>query len=122
MRRAAFLVLLLAAACNRGETAQPQQAPATGDVQRGKQLLGQYGCTVCHTIPGVDGAVGVLGPSLRGLASRPSISMGTVQNTPANLQQFIHNPASLNPQTSMPPIALPEGDAHDITAFLLTLR
>jgi cytochrome c2 len=82
----------------------------------------QYGCNVCHAIPGVEGAQGSLGPSLAGVASRPEISFGTVENTPANLAQFIQNPASLNPQSSMPPLALAGNDAQDITAYLMTLR
>jgi cytochrome c1 len=63
-----------------------------------------------------------MAPSLEGIASRPSISYGTVQNNPANLAQFIQNPASLNPQTAMPPVAMSTGEAQDITAFLMTLR
>ena len=65
---------------------------------------------------------GVLGPSLAGVASRPSISNGAVQNTPDNIRQFIQNPASLNPQSAMPPIAIPDADAQDLTAFLMTLK
>jgi cytochrome c1 len=45
-----------------------------------------------------------------------------VQNTPANLRQFIQNPGSLNPQSAMPSIGIPDNDAQDITAFLMTLR
>ena len=93
-----------------------------GDADRGRQLAGQYGCNVCHAIPGVEGPQGSLGPSLAGLASRPEISFGTVQNTPANLAKFIQEPASLNPQSSMPPVGLTAPDAQDITAYLLTLK
>lgn len=125
MKRAALIVLFLAA-CNRGETAQtqPQAATPAADphVARGKQLVTQYGCNVCHIIPNVAGPQGSLGPSLAGVASRPTISEGAVQNTPANLAQFVQNPASLNPQSSMPPIGLPDADASDIAAFLLTLK
>ncbi len=120
MKRVAILLLILTAACTREPVRQDPVANA--GAQRGKQLLTQYGCTACHAIPGVEGAVGSLGPSLQGLASRPTISSGTVQNTSANLAQFIQNPASLNPQSSMPPLALAGNDAEDITAFLMTLR
>lgn len=120
MKRLAFLVLFLAGACNRGETAQP--AIASGDPERGRQLAAQYGCTFCHLIPGVDGPQGSLGPSLLGVASRPTISFGTVRNTPANLVRFIQSPTSLNPNSSMPLIALAGGDAQDIAAYLMTLR
>ena len=124
MTRVALLVLLTTAlACNRGEAAKiGNTAPPLGDAERGPQLAAQYGCNVCHIIPGVGGPQGSLGPSLQGLASRPAISMGAVQNTPANLAQFIQNPASLNPQSSMPPMAIPESDAKDLAAFLLTLK
>lgn len=123
-----FLALLLttAVACNRGEAAKTgggASAPVpAGDTARGAQLAAQYGCNVCHIIPGVEGPQGSLGPSLAGLGSRPAISMGAVQNTPANLVQFIQNPASLNPQSSMPPIAIPDDEAKDLVAYLLTLK
>ena len=127
------LILMLFVACNRGEAAKrtaapeaPAPAPASppggGNAARGPQLAAQYGCHACHVIPGVPGAQGMLGPSLQGLASRPTISMGTVQNTPANLAQFIQDPATLNPQSSMPPSGASDDDARDLAAFLLTLK
>ena len=126
MNRVSFpLLLLLLAACNRGEPAQPPQTTqqsAIGNAERGRTLASQYGCNVCHVVPGVEGPQGSLGPSLAGVASRPAISFGAVQNTPANLTQFIQNPASLNPQSSMPPIGLATADARDIAAYLLTLK
>jgi cytochrome c len=118
------LVLLLLAACNRGEAAKTGRdvAPPAASASRGPALAAQYGCNVCHIIPGVDGPQGSLGPSLQGLASRPMISEGTVQNTPDNLVKFIQNPAALNPQSSMPPMAMPETDAQELAAFLRTLK
>jgi cytochrome c2 len=128
MKRTLFLLALLAVACNRGET--PQQtsslplpsASTTGNATHGKELIAQYGCNVCHTIPGTEGPQGVVGPSLAGIASRPTISAARVQNTPANLTQFIQNPSSVNPQSSMPPIGLAPGDAQDVAAYLQTLK
>ena len=120
MKRLLFL-LTLTLACNRAETPAPPSAPP-GDAARGKQLMTQYACNVCHIVPGIEGAQGRLGPALAGVASRPAISNGVVRNTPANLRQFIRNPASLNPQSSMPPIGMTEAEAQDITAFLWTLR
>jgi cytochrome c2 len=120
-----LLTLLLTLACNRPETPAAQQAPApapAGNSERGRQLIAQYACNVCHVVPGTQGPQGRLGPSLAGVASRPAISNGTVRNTPENLRQFITNPSSFNPQSSMPPIPLPDADAQDITAFLSTLR
>jgi len=120
MKRLLFVIALVVA-CNHAERPAPPSAPV-GDAGRGKQLIAQYACNVCHIVPGTEGPQGRLGPSLAGVASRPAISNGVVRNTPANLRQFLQNPASLNPQSSMPPIAMPDPDAQDITAFLLTLR
>jgi cytochrome c2 len=127
MKRTLFL-LMFAVACNRAETPAPAPAkPAAtrivaGDPVRGGQLVPQYACNACHVIPNTTGPQGSLAPSLAGVASRPMISNGMVQNTPENLRKFIQNPSSVNPQSSMPPIGLPDMDAQDITAFLMTLK
>lgn len=122
----ALLLLLFAVACNRDERSKSlgsaEPPPPAGNAERGKALSAQYGCNVCHVVPGVDGPQGSLGPSLAGIASRPAISFNTVRNTPENLAKFIQNPAALNPQSSMPPIGLTDVDAQDITAYLLTLK
>lgn len=124
MKKLAFALVLLALACNREkiETAQAREPQPLGNVERGKMLVGQYGCNVCHITPGVEGPQGSLGPSLAGVASRPTISNGTVQNTPANLIQFVQNPPSLNPSSGMPPSGLTPADAPDVVAYLLTLE
>ncbi len=127
MTRAAFLVLLtLAIACGNREprnAAPPpaQSAAAATDVEQGKAAIVQYGCNVCHVIPGIEGG-GALGPSLAGVASRPTISEAAVPNNPANLAQFVQNPASLNPQSSMPPIAVTDAESEAIAAYLMTLK
>lgn len=113
MKRVAVLLLLAAAACQKQETV---------DVERGRLLIGQYGCNVCHAIPGVTGPQGSIGPSLEGLASRPTISNGKVQNTPENLAKFVHSPASLNPSSNMPGLAMPPQDAEEIAKYLGTLK
>ena len=126
MKRIALALLLLSVACNRGETAKTQTtaapSPPIGNAARGQQLATQYGCNVCHLVPGVDGPRGSLGPSLQGVASRPMISQGTVKNTPPNLVLYLQNPASLNPQSTMPPLGVSADDAKDIAAFLMTLK
>ena len=125
MKRAAVLLLTFALACNDAEqpaTSQAAAASPAGNAERGKLLAAQYGCNVCHIVPGVEGPRGSLGPSLEGIASRPAISNGAVKNTPENLAQYIQNPASLNPQSTMPPLGLPAGDANDIAAYLMTLK
>jgi cytochrome c2 len=115
MKRLAIVLLLAAAACQKS-------AEQKLDVERGRQLIGQYGCNVCHSIPGVSGPQGSIGPTLEGLASRPTISNGTVQNTPENLAKFVQSPASLNPSTNMPGLDMPPQDAQEIANYLRTLK
>ena len=43
---------------------------AGGDGQRGRALIHNYGCGVCHTIEGVRGAYGTLAPPLHRYAAR----------------------------------------------------
>jgi mono/diheme cytochrome c family protein len=125
MKRLAFLVLsaALAGACNRAEAPRQTAAPAPPDakIAAGRAAITQYGCNVCHVIPGIEGG-GALGPSLEGIASRPTISNGVVQNTPAHLAQYVQDPGSLNPQASMPPIGVTDAESDAIAAYLMTLK
>jgi len=123
-----ILAIALLVACRRAETPQttsssvPPPPASAGNVANGKQVAAQFGCGVCHVIPGIEGAEGALGPTLAGVASRPAISDGVVKNTPANLTQYILSPASVNPQSRMPRMGVSPAEAQDITAFLMTLK
>ena len=122
-----LLFVALAAACGGGEKPAAPIAPVrvaapTGNAERGKELVAQYGCNVCHTIPEIAGPRGSLGPSLAGVGSRPTITSAHVPNTPVTVAKFIVNPASVNPASSMPAMMVPDGDAQDIAAYLYTLK
>lgn len=65
--------------------------------RRGPALIRRYGCAGCHTIPGVSGATGLVGPPLRNVARRVYIG-GVITNTPDNLMQWIVNPQALDPK------------------------
>lgn len=89
----------------------------------GAQIIAQKPCTGCHTIPGVPGANGVVGPTLAGVADRPKIAGGAVANTgPDDLSKWIANPAALKPGTAMPKVPLTEDELTKIVAFLETLK
>lgn len=114
MSRRLLLLLPFLLACHR--------EPQSDSGERGRQLVTQYGCNVCHVVPGVAGTQGVIGPSLAGFASRPAFSHGTIPNTPENVARFIVAPASLNPASAMPPLNVPPADAQALAAYLATLR
>jgi cytochrome c len=93
--------------------------PPTAD----QQLIAQKGCGACHTIPGVPGANGVIGPNLAGVASRTSIAGGGVPNNgPDDLKRWILDPPAVKPGTSMPKLGLTDEEATRIVNYLETLK
>jgi cytochrome c oxidase subunit 2 len=106
-----------------GAPGPPPAAGGAGLVDQGRALIAQKGCGGCHTIPGVQGANGVIGPNLAGIASRNPVAGGAVPNTgPDDLKKWIMNPQALKPGTAMPNLGLSDADATSIVAYLETLR
>jgi cytochrome c1 len=112
--------VLLAAACNRVSQGPVLQVP-NGDPQAGATLIRQWGCGSCHTIPGVDGAQGLVGPPLAEFGSRAYIA-GQLSNNPDNLIRWIMDPQGVEPGTAMPNMNVSEGAARHMAAYLYTLR
>lgn len=111
------LLLLAAAGCQR-----PAPLVRTGgDPERGRKVIAAYDCGMCHTIPGVRGARGVVGPPLTRFGLRSYIG-GHAPNTPENLIRWLQDPNSLAPGTAMPALDLDEQDARDVAAYLYALR
>lgn len=120
MRTLAALPLCLLAmllGCKEDETAVLPGA----DVHAGARLIASVGCGACHSVPGVRGARGRVGPSLNHIGSQ-AVLAGTLPNTPANLLAWITSPQSIRPGDVMPDMELNENDARDIAAYLYTLR
>jgi len=118
--------LLLAAppvACTGAHDAEAREAAAItgGDPARGGALMRKYGCQTCHTIPGVVGADGLVGPPLAGIASRSYIA-GVLPNAPDNMLRWIKDPKAVDSLTAMPNTGVTPSDARHIAAYLYTLR
>jgi cytochrome c551/c552 len=120
--RFALLALGLAglAACGSGVDRETY-ALTGGSAVRGRAAIGTYGCGACHRIPGVRGADGRVGPSLRDIADQAYVG-GVVSNTPQHLMAWIQNAPALSPRTAMPDLNVSPADARDIAAYLYTLR
>jgi cytochrome c len=122
--RAAFALSLLFAAafpaCSR-ESAQKAARWTGGNPGRGPAAIRRFGCSSCHTIPGVPGADGLVGPPLTHIASRAYIA-GKLTNTPENMMRFIERPHGADPNIAMPEMGIPDPDVRDIAAYLYTLR
>jgi cytochrome c len=80
-----------------------------------------YGSHSCHTIPGIRGANGIVGPPLDAWARRVYIA-GMMPNTPANLLQWSQSPQSFERPTIMPDMRVTAGDARAIASYLYTLQ
>ncbi len=117
----ALATLLGLAAGALAGCATPVTHAAGGDPEAGRRAIGVRHCGVCHTIPGVLGAHGVIGPSLEGVAGRSYIG-GKLPNTPEALALWIRQPQHVNPGTVMPDLGVAEGESRDIAAYLETLR
>jgi cytochrome c len=116
---AGVLILFLAglAACGPDRRDTLRSRMIGGDPELGKAALYRYGCGACHTISGVAGAHGRVGPHLTGVAQRWYLA-GMIPNTPDNMVAWIMNPQRINPDTIMPFLNVPESDARDMVAYL----
>jgi cytochrome c len=110
---------LAATACVRENETLAQLSG--GDPHRGAAAIRAYGCGSCHTIPGVRGASGMVGPPLTALAHRAYIA-GVLPNTPENLVRWIQNPPSIDSKTAMPNVGVTRQDAIDIAGYLYSRK
>jgi len=122
--RSVCLVLLcvgLTAGCEGGRTTYACTGVTGGDARRGVEVIRQFGCGGCHTIPGVAAANGVVGPPLMFFSRRTYIA-GELANTPDNLVRWVMDPPAVEPRTAMPKLGLNDQQARDVAAYLYTLK
>ncbi|TPI32703.1 c-type cytochrome [Mesorhizobium sp. B3-1-6] len=108
---------------DRRDRVRHESDVATGGVgARAIPIMTANGCSGCHTIPGVPGAQGQVGPRLDGsLAGRVYIG-GVLANNPENLIRWIRSAREINPHTAMPSMRITDQQARDIAAYLYGLR
>jgi cytochrome c len=123
VKLAALCLLLLLPAlssCN-GDAERAASEMTGGTPANGKVAISRYGCSTCHTIPGINGANGMVGPPLAQVASRVYLA-GRLQNTPDNMILWIQNPRGVDDKTAMPNLGVTDADARDIASYLYTLK
>ena len=107
--------------CRDGR-AMPNYLPRTGgNASAGAVVIAQKGCGSCHTIPGIRGARGLVGPPLLFFSRRTMIA-GELPNTPENLVSWVRSPQSVEANTAMPNLGLTDQEARDVAAYLYTLQ
>lgn len=115
------LAIIAALAACKSEAERMAAELTGGTPASGKAAIQRYGCAACHTIPGVSGADGMVGPPLTQVAARTYLA-GRLQNTPGNMIRWIRNPQEIDDKTAMPNLNVSEQDARDITSYLYTLK
>jgi cytochrome c len=121
LRLALVLAALAASGCEERPAGETVVLVAGGDAARGRDLIRSRGCHGCHTVPGVVGADGLVGPPLIHWSKRGYIA-GRLPNTPENLVRWITSPQTIAPGTAMPDLELDAQEVRDIAAYLFTLR
>ena len=109
------------AGCNGGRLLPGFSAMPQIDAAQGRQVIEQFRCGTCHTIPGIRGAHGVFGPPLMEFGRRSYVA-GNFPNAPDVLTRWIMAPQAMKPETAMPTLGLNENQARDAAAYLENLR
>ncbi|OIP62096.1 MAG: hypothetical protein CO150_07790 [Nitrospirae bacterium CG_4_9_14_3_um_filter_53_35] len=86
-----------------------QKTAADHEVEEGRRLVTEKGCTSCHKIKGVGQTVG---PDLTGVTKRLD---------PDTLHKRLKDPKSVNPESIMPIFGFKDEEIQAITAYLKTL-
>ena len=117
----ALLATCCLTGCRGGQIEQAYMVYTGGSAARGSDAIVRRDCGACHTIPGIRGAYGEVGPPLLRIGRRTFIA-GRLPNSPENLQLWLHNPQNVSPGTAMPDLGLGPQEIRDISAYLYTLR
>lgn len=80
--------------------------PLVGSPARGARLIAQKGCGACHTIPGIEGADGLVGPPFTQWSRRIFVA-GLLRNTQQNVATWVLAPQRFVPGNAMPSTGLP---------------
>ncbi len=105
----------------RHDDVMAQQMVPGADPQKADLAIRKYGCGTCHTIPGIAGANGTVGPDLSNVTLH-SFLAGELSNTPDNLILWIQHPQQVKPGTAMPDMGVTNADARNIAAYLYSLH
>jgi mono/diheme cytochrome c family protein len=131
-RRAAWLaVAILVLAGGGAATAieyrqakiERQANAALGGVgRRALPIMLANGCAGCHTISGVPGAQGQIGPRLDSTLSSKLYIAGVLPNSRENMIQWLRSSRELVPHTAMPSTGISDQEARDVAAYLYAMR
>jgi len=74
-------------------------------------------CFTCHAINNTK-AEGKVGPNLTLLGQRTIVAAGTLDNTPENVANWLHDPQAVKPGALMPNLSITKAESDALVAFL----
>ncbi|HEX3743597.1 MAG TPA: cytochrome c oxidase subunit II [Bryobacteraceae bacterium] len=95
--------------------------PQTAEAKLGQTRFGQLTCVNCHDVRGFHSQK-QFAPDLTHVASRKMLAAERLQNTPANLRDWLRQPNVLKPGCLMPNLKLSDDDLNSVAAYLETLQ
>ncbi len=108
---------------------QPDKVEDAAQIAKGRELFKAKTCVSCHTIRGVEGAVGVQGPELTHVGARTTVAGGLLENNRDEVHRWIHAPNEVKPGNKMwvngyvlNHITLTADDEDALVAFLESLK
>jgi cytochrome c oxidase subunit II len=111
------------------EQQRPEKTEDAVQIAKGRELFKAKTCVSCHTIRGLEGAVGVQGPELTHVGARTTIAGGLLENNRDELHRWIHAPNEVKPGNKMwvngyvpNHITLTPDDEDALVAFLQSLK
>jgi cytochrome c oxidase subunit 2 len=99
----------------------PAPEPADDKQKRGRQIVEQGTCGLCHAIKGTT-ANATRGPDLTHVASRRTLAAGVLPNTPEHRAAWVGNAQAIKPGVNMPPQPLSQADFDAVLAYLGSLQ
>ncbi|MDG2307287.1 MAG: c-type cytochrome [Candidatus Binatia bacterium] len=86
-------------------------------VAKGEELFGKVGCRACHALAADEVAT----PVGTGKDYAPNLTNVGEKTTARFIYWWIKDPKGYNPESRMPNLRLTQGEARDITAYLMSL-
>jgi cytochrome c oxidase subunit 2 len=82
----------------------------TGLAAQGAKLYFRLSCQSCHSTG--------IGPDLSHVGSRTTLAADTITNTPAHMEEWLHDPQAVKPGSHMPNFLLTDSELRMLTAYL----
>ena len=95
--------------------------PASAEERRGREVFLGAECVMCHAVRGTT-AGARKGPDLTHVGGRLTLAAGTLVNDGERMKQWIRDPQSVKPGTTMPASSLGDADLAALVAWLESLK